>query len=208
MASRRTGVVLGYNARFGSGGSGDARLLRRVGREYGFEVRTVPPLEVDGARVSSTRIRTLVENGRFDEAARLLGRPFTLRGTVVHGDKRGRGLGFPTANLNLHHEATPPRGVYICKAELDGKVYWGLVNIGVRPTFSAGAARESKHVEVYLEDFEGDGLYGETLEVEIVRFLRDERCFESAGALAAQLEEDRRILGTYRKGLADGSKSA
>lgn len=202
-----TGVVLGYNARFGRGGAGDAALLARMGREHGFETRTVGPLELDGAPVSSTRIRKLIENGDLGAAARLLGRPFTLRGTVVHGDKRGRDLGFPTANLNLHHEATPPRGVYICRASLDGAPYWGMVNIGVRPTFSTVPGGETRHVEVYLEDYAGDGLYGETVEIEPVKFLRDERCFESPEALALQLGQDRRALRTFR-GAGDESESA
>lgn len=201
-----TGVVLGYNCRFGRGGSGTPELLSALGEKRGFEVRTVAPLMVDDAPVSSTRIRRLIESGDLEPAARLLGRPFALRGTVVHGDKRGEKLGFPTANLNLHHEATPPRGVYICRAVFDGAHHWGLVNVGVRPTFSAGPAQARTHVEVYLDAYSGADLYGATLEVEPLKFLRAERRFDSAEALAAQMEQDRRILRTFVRGI-EGTKA-
>jgi len=203
-----TGAVLGFNARFGRGAAGDEQLLRLMGRRHGFEVRTVGPLLIDGEPVSSTRIRSHIEAGELHAAARLLGRPFTLRGTVVHGAKRGAGLGFPTANLNLHHEATPPRGVYICRVLTDGGRYWGLVNIGMRPTFERGEAARTKHIEVYLDDYSGGPLYGETLEVEPVKFLREQTCFASPEALARQLEKDRRTLRTFRSTIADESKSA
>ncbi len=198
------GVVLGYNCRFGRGGAGTPELLAQFGSRWGLEVRTVGPLEVDGAPVSSTRIRQLVESGEIEGAARLLGRPFTLRGTVVHGEKRGGKLGFPTANLNLHHEATPPSGVYVCRASVDGEQYWGLLNIGVRPTFSACGDGEREHVEVYLYGFAAADLYGGTLEVEVLKFLRGEEKFDSPGALAAQIERDRRSLEEFIGG--DGKR--
>ena len=200
------GIVLGYNFRFGRGGAGTPELLVQLGDKLGFEVRTVGPLVVDDAPVSSTRIRRLIEAGDLEAAARLLGRPFTLRGTVVHGDKRGTKLGFPTANLNLHHEATPPRGVYICRAVFDGERCWGLVNVGVRPTFGAAGVQPRTQVEVYLDCYSGTSLYGATLEVEPVMFLRAEQRFDSAEALAAQMEQDRRILRTFVKGV-EGTKA-
>jgi riboflavin kinase/FMN adenylyltransferase len=202
------GVVLGYNARFGRGGGGTAALLEEMGASLGFQVRTVPPLEVDSAPVSSTRIRRLIETGRLDSAAALLGRPFALRGTVMHGRKRGKSLGFPTANLNLHHEVTPPRGVYICRAGLAGGVLWGLVNIGIRPTFSKEGEPPTKVVEVYLDGYDGGGLYGETLEVEIVTFLRPEIRFADARELAGRIEQDRRILETFKRELGQARKSS
>ncbi len=200
-------VVLGHNARFGSGGTGDADLLARLGAKYGFCVRTVSPLEIDGAPVSSTRIRRLIESGELDAAARLLGRPFTLRGTVVHGAKRGRDLAFPTANLNLHHEATPPSGVYIARASLRRRKYWALANIGTRPTFSS-CRTGNKHVEVHLEDYEGAECYGETMEVKLVRLLRGEEQFESPEVLVAQIRRDMRSLEAFRREIESGSKSA
>jgi len=204
-------LVLGYNCRIGRGARGDAELLSRLGEEHGFDVHTVGPREIDGAPVSSTRIRKLVVAGRLSRAARLLGRRFSLRGSVVHGSKRGAGLGFPTANLNLHHEVTPPSGVYISRVRLDGgagepaapeepgKSYWGLTNVGCRPTFSPGRGRPAagECVEVYIEGLETGPLYGRTLEVEIVRFLRPEVRFHSRDALVAQMEKDRRLLLNY-----------
>lgn len=196
------GVVMGYNARFGKGAAGDAGLLSRMGQEHAFEVRTVKPLLVDGAPISSTRIRTLIKSGELEGAAALLGRPVSLRGKVVHGDKRGRELGFPTANLNLHHELTPPAGVYVGRVMVGTEALWGLVNIGFRPTFYSESAAQ-KSVEVYIDGYEGR-LYGETVEVELVRYLRPEVKFSSAEALTLQMEQDRRCLESFRANSQDG----
>jgi riboflavin kinase/FMN adenylyltransferase len=195
-------VVLGYNCRFGRGGEGSAELLKKMAGSGGFEVETVDPLIIADAPVSSTRIRRLIETGDLSAAAGLLGRPYALRGTVVHGDRRGRALGFPTANLNLHHEITPPSGVYICKVHLVNESHWGLVNVGVRPTFfdDEGQVR----VEVFIDGFEG-GLYGETVEVEPVKYLRGEVRFATSEDLVAQMEKDLRLLDTFRR-VADGDK--
>lgn len=192
------GGVLGFNNRFGKGGRGDAELLEKMGREYGFEVRTAPPLLIKGTPVSSTLIRRLISNRQLAEAAELMGRPVSLRGIVIHGDKRGRRLGFPTANLNLHHEVTPPPGVYLARVCVeDGGRYWGLVNIGTRPTFIAEDGAR-KTIEVHIDSFNGD-LYGKVIEVEIVLFLRAEKRFESSEELTRQMEKDRRVLETFRK---------
>lgn len=202
-----SGVVLGYNCRFGRGGRGDAKLLGKLGNSLGFDVRTVAPLVIDGAPVSSTRIRGLIETGDLEEAAVLLGRPVTLRGTVVHGTRRGRELGFPTANLNLHHEATPPSGVYICRALVGDETLWGLVNIGVNPTFAEKGRKQRKCVEVYIDGYGGKSLYGRTVEVEIVRYLRPEVAFDSPEALAAQMEKDRQVLQSQKTGAARHGKT-
>jgi len=193
------GVVFGYNARFGYQAKGDTALLRDLGKKYGFEVRVPEPFLATGAPVSSTRVRNLIMRGELAEAAELLGRPVTLRGTVVHGDKRGATLGFPTANLNLHHEVTPPDGVYIARVRVDDKTRWGLVNIGFRPTFQRGGQAPRRTVEVYIEGYEGGGLYGRVMEVEVARYLRAERRFESSAALVEQMERDRRMLDAYRR---------
>jgi riboflavin kinase / FMN adenylyltransferase len=190
------GIVLGFNARFGRHARGDVKLLERMGAECGFQVKTAGPLIVDGSPVSSTRIRTLIRSGRLDDATRLLGRGVSLRGTVVHGAHRGRALGFPTANLNLHHEVTPPSGVYIGKVRVDDDELWGLVNIGTRPTFCE--EEHKKTVEVYIDRFEGS-LYGKTVEVELMRYLRAETRFVSADALTIQMEKDKRILEAFRR---------
>ncbi|MCD6405966.1 MAG: riboflavin biosynthesis protein RibF [Planctomycetes bacterium] len=195
-----SGVVLGYNCRFGRGGRGNARLLGELGGRLGFDVRTVAPLVIDGAPVSSTRIRGLIEAGDLEKASVLLGRPVTLRGTIVHGTGRGRKLGFPTANLNLHHEATPPAGVYICRALAEGETLWGLVNIGVNPTFAEKGRKQRKCVEVYIDGYSGTSLYGRTVEVEMAQYLRPEAAFDSPEALAAQIEKDRQVLQARKAG--------
>jgi len=191
-----SGIVLGFNARFGRQARGDVQLLERMGREHGFEVRTAGPLVVDGSPVSSTRIRMLIRSGKLEEASRLLGRAVSLRGTVIHGAHRGRTLGFPTANLNLHHEVTPPSGVYIGKVRFDGEALWGLVNIGTRPTFCE--EEQKKTVEVYVDQFDGS-LYGRTVEVELLRYLRTELRFASPEALTIHMEKDKRILEAFRR---------
>jgi riboflavin kinase/FMN adenylyltransferase len=191
------GVVLGFNARFGSRASGDAELLKRMGADNGFTVRTAGPLILEGSPVSSTRVRMLIRSGKLEEAARLLGRPVSLRGTVVHGAARGRTLGFPTANLNLHHEVTPPNGVYVGLVHMEDRPRWGLVNIGTRPTFCE-EEQARKTVEVFIDQFDG-GLYGQTVEVDLTRFLRTEMRFPSVDALRIQMEKDRRILEAFRR---------
>ena len=194
------GVLLGFNCRFGKSAQGDINLLTRLGEKYGFAVRSTEPLLIDGAPVSSTRIRNLISEGDLAGAARLLGRPVSLMGTVVHGDKRGRTLGFPTANLNLHNEVTPPAGVYVCRVMLDGGRLWGLVNIGFRPTFTDGAGEVKKTVEVYIDDYDpAERFYGHVMEIELDRFMRPEAKFDSAEALVEQMERDRRLLKAIRR---------
>ncbi len=198
------GVLLGFNCRFGRGARGDFDLLSQLGGKYGFAVRSTEPLLIDGAPVSSTRIRSLISEGDLAGAARLLGRPVSLMGTVVHGDKRGRTLGFPTANLNLHNEVTPPAGVYVCRVMLDGGRLWGLVNIGFRPTFTDGADDVKKTVEVYIDDYDPtESLYGHVMEIELVSFMRPEVKFDSADALIEQMERDRRLLVAIRREAPD-----
>jgi riboflavin kinase / FMN adenylyltransferase len=173
-------VSIGENFRFGHKARGDTRLLAADGR---FETVVHPLLEVDGEIVSSSHIRGLVAAGEVEEAARLLGAPFQLRGEVSHGDKRGRELGFPTANL-IPDDALvcPGHGIYACLA--DG--HPAAVSIGVRPTFKTGRI---ELIEAYLLDFEGD-LYGRTLRLDFLARLRGERRFESAEALVEQMHRD------------------
>ena len=183
-----THVSVGENFRFGKGAKGDADLL--TGRSE-FETRVVPLVEVENETVSSTHIRGLVAAGDVERAARFLGAPFMLEGEVVTGDRRGRDLGFPTANIVPADElAHPGHGVYAAWAH----GYMAAVNVGVRPTFETG---RGLLVEAYLIDFEGD-LYGETLRIAFARRLRGERRFESAEALVEQMRRDvqdaRRVL--------------
>ena len=181
-------VSVGENFRFGKGAKGDPDLLRSRGE---FETRVVPLVEVEGETVSSTHIRGLVAAGDVERAARFLGAPFMLEGEVVGGDRRGRDLGFPTANIvPSDHIAHPGHGVYAAWAH----GHMAAVNVGVRPTFETG---RGLLVEAYLIDFDAD-LYGETLRIAFARRLRGERRFETAEALVDQMKLDvddaRRVL--------------
>jgi riboflavin kinase/FMN adenylyltransferase len=177
---KATHVSVGENFRFGKGAKGDPDLLRARSE---FETRVVPLVEVEDETVSSTHIRGLVAAGDVERAARFLGAPFMLEGEVVTGDRRGRELGFPTANIVPADElAHPGHGVYAAWAH----GYMAAVNVGVRPTFETG---RGLLVEAYLIDFEGD-LYGETVRIAFARRLRGERRFESAEALVEQMKRD------------------
>jgi riboflavin kinase / FMN adenylyltransferase len=184
-------VSVGENFRFGKAAKGDPDLLRSHDE---FDTRVVPLVEVEGETVSSTNIRGLVAAGDVERAARFLGAPFMLEGEVVGGDRRGRDLGFPTANIvPADHIAHPGHGVYAAWAH----GHMAAVNVGVRPTFETG---RGLLVEAYLIDFDAD-LYGQTLRIAFARRLRGERRFESAEALVEQMERDivdaRRVLSEW-----------
>jgi riboflavin kinase/FMN adenylyltransferase len=175
-----TDVSVGENFRFGHRAAGDPETLAADPR---FETRVVPLVELDGEVVSSSHVRALIQAGEVEPAARMLGGPFQLRGEVVRGDRRGRGLGFPTANIVPDETLVcPGHGVYVAHA--DGAC--AAVNVGVRPTFGTGRA---VLVEAYLLDREVD-LYGHTLRVDFVARLRGERRFESVDALVEQMRRD------------------
>jgi riboflavin kinase / FMN adenylyltransferase len=180
-----TRVSVGENFRFGNRAKGDAALLAA---QDAFETRVVELVEIDGEIVSSTHIRGLVATGAVAEAARLLGAPFGMRGIVAHGDKRGRTLGFPTANLVPDPAlAVPDHGIYACHAVVPGMGEWtAAVSIGVRPTFVTG---RGLLVEAFLLDFEGD-LYGRELRLDFIDRIRGERRFDSAEALIDQMHRD------------------
>jgi riboflavin kinase / FMN adenylyltransferase len=180
-----THVSVGENFRFGHKAQGDAKLLAADPR---FETRVVALLEVDGEVVSSSHIRGLVSGGAVNYADALLGAPFAVDGKVQHGDKRGRTLGFPTANLVPRPGyVTPGHGVYACRAQLaDGTVVAAATNVGVRPQFVTG---RGELIEAFLIDWSGD-LYGQKIRVEFLRRLRGERRFESVDALVAQMHAD------------------
>ncbi|RUM87618.1 MAG: riboflavin biosynthesis protein RibF [Thermodesulfatator sp.] len=183
---RLKGLVVGFNYRFGRGRRGDVALLLRLGERLGFEVRVVPPQKVDGLTVSSSLIRELLFQGEVDRAAQLLGRPYTLKGRVIPGEGRGRTLGFPTANLEVSSEKLlPARGVYAVRVAWAGNWWKGVMNLGQRPTFEG----RRLCLEVHLFDFQGD-LYGETLTVAFIKFLRPEKKFSSPAALREQILQD------------------
>ena len=177
-------VSVGENFRFGNRAKGDADLLRS---QDAFETRVAELVELDGEIVSSTHIRGLVTAGEVDIADRFLGAPFQMRGTIVHGDKRGRTLGFPTANLVPDPRlVVPDHGIYACRAEVDGETHIAAVNVGVRPTFTTG---RGLLVEAFLLDFDAD-IYGMALRLEFLDRLRGERRFDSVDALIEQMDRD------------------
>ena len=182
------GICVGHQWSFGKGRAGNLEMLARLGGELGFEEVGVPAVQSDGRIVSSTLIRQAVESGDLAGAARLLGREYTILGTVVEGRRVGRTIGFPTANLSAHNEQFPPNGVYAVEVFQNGDApRRGVANIGVRPTVNyAGGERL---LEVHLFDFEGS-LYGTDLEISFRQFLRPEAKFPSLDALRAQIGRD------------------
>jgi riboflavin kinase / FMN adenylyltransferase len=179
-------IVVGPDFHFGRRAEGDVEKLRARGKRDGFVVDVVTPIEIAGAIVSSTRIRNLLLAGDVEAAARLLGRPYSIRGRVVHGAKRGRALGFPTINLALPKERLLPRdGIYAMWAEMGEGRFKAAASLGVRPTFGGG----ERVLEAYLLDFSGE-VYGEEVEVAFVKRLRDEIAFASPAELSAQIARD------------------
>jgi len=188
-------VVVGHDTTFGHRGRGNLQLLRRLEARGLLEVRSPEPVRHRGEVISSTAIRQAVVAGELGEASAMLGRPFSLLGTVVPGRGRGRSLGFPTANLDLHHEAIPPSGVYAAAAHLGRHTYPALTYIGTRPTFEADA--EPPAVEVHIIDLQAQ-LYDRDIEIEFITKLREDTRFPSAAALTAQMNADRRAaLAVY-----------
>lgn len=181
---RTRGLLLGYDSALGRDREGTPQRFRELGGELGFEVRVGAAFEVDGHPVSSTEIRAAITRGDLALAQRFLGRFPGALGVVVHGDGRGRSIGFPTANVAAQAAALPPEGVYAVEAIVDGRVYPAVANLGPRPTFDAARA-----LEVHLLDFTGD-LYGRELEVTWKQRLRDVQPFADAAALAAQIARD------------------
>ena len=177
-------LAVGEDFRFGRDRAGNFALLEAESAIHGFELEAVPTLEMEGERVSSTRIRTALAEGDIPTAENLLGHPFDLRAKVVAGDRRGRTLGFPTANLDFPH--TPPiNGVFVITSRLDGRLCQGLANIGTRPTVDGGR----RVIEAHLLDFD-DNLYGRTMTVRFHRRLRSERAFSSVEQLREQIRRD------------------
>jgi riboflavin kinase/FMN adenylyltransferase len=179
-------IVVGPDFHFGRRAEGDVDKLRARGKRDGFVVDVLKPIEMEGPIVSSTRVRNLLLAGDVEAAARLLGRPYRIRGRVVHGAKRGRALGFPTVNLALPTERLLPRdGIYAMWAEMGEGRFKAAASLGVRPTFGGG----ERVLEAYLLDFSGE-IYGEEVEVAFVKRLRDEIAFASPAELSAQIARD------------------
>ena len=180
------GVVTGQDFTFGKGRGGNVDVLAELGAKNGFSVETIAPVAAGDEPVSSSRIRELLIAGDPRGAAQLLTRPFAIEGTVQHGDKLGRTIGFPTANIELGNYLRPAYGIYAVRGHLqDGRVLDGAANLGIRPSFDP--PREL--LEPYFFDFSGD-LYGQVIEVELVDYLRPEAKFDTLEALTAQVAAD------------------
>lgn len=179
-------LVVGDDFHFGFRRQGNFELLQQAGKKHGFDVIATQSLLQDNARVSSTQIRDALAAGQLQKAQDLLGRPYRITGRVAHGDKLGRTIGVPTANIWLKRKVTPVRGVYAVKVYgIDEQVYAGIANIGTRPTVNG----QRQQLEVHVFDFAGD-LYGKQLQVELNQKIRDERKFEHFSALKQQIELD------------------
>jgi riboflavin kinase/FMN adenylyltransferase len=184
-------VLVGCNFRFGKKRRGDRSTLTELGKKYGFEVWTIPPVLKKGQVVSSSLIRKLLEDGKVEEVRRLLGRPFEIEGLVIPGAGRGRALGFPTANLDSPNELVP-RGVFITTVRMNGLHWAALTNVGENPTFD----EKGLHIETYILDFH-QNLYGTSLRVQFNRKIREEIEFKTPDALIRQMQNDLASAKSY-----------
>jgi riboflavin kinase/FMN adenylyltransferase len=197
-------IYVGYNFAFGKGRQGSIALLKELGQDHGFLVHTIEPVAIEGRVVSSSMIRQWIQQGSVDEAALLLGRFYSITGTVVEGYRKGRELGFPTANVHATDELIPGRGVYAVMVDWQGRPYEGVANIGFNPTFG----RTQLSVEIHLLNF-AEQLYGETVAVSFVKKIRDEQAFPSVADLVKQIGQDveaaHTLLATHRHHATLGS---
>jgi riboflavin kinase/FMN adenylyltransferase len=202
LGARR--VFIGFNFSFGRQGEGTPERLSELGRRFGFDVVVLPAVVSDGRVVSSSAARKAVMAGEMETATAMLGRPYSLHGTIVHGDARGRRLGFPTANVALAHDLVCPRtGVYLTRVRWQDETAFGVANFGQRPTF---AGRETR-LEVHLLD-RSDDWYGRQVAVEFIHLLRGERQFRDADELSAQIAADVAIARSLIAANGDGGLQA
>lgn len=179
-------IVIGYDHKFGRGAKGDIELLRALSSDFNYEVEEISKQTIDDISVSSTKVRKALMQGDIETANELLAHPFSISGKVVHGEKVGRTLGFPTANLAVqNNKLIPPNGVYAIKSQLNGKTANGLLSIGNKPTFGG----DKQFIEAYFLDFNGD-LYDQHIELVLVAKIRDEQKFDSVEALVQQMQLD------------------
>jgi riboflavin kinase/FMN adenylyltransferase len=184
-------IIVGYNYHFGSKHRGDVQVLKNAGKLFNVNVEVVEALEIDHTSVSSSKIRELIIHGRVEEASKLLGRDYLVIGKVVVGARRGHALGFPTANLEISDELYPQKGVYAVEVVWNRQSFGGVANIGTNPTFAPSKAegKEPLSLEVYILDFSRD-IYGEEIQVNFKRRIRDEVRFESPSHLIDQIDQD------------------
>ncbi|MFH1622094.1 MAG: riboflavin biosynthesis protein RibF [Candidatus Omnitrophota bacterium] len=186
-------LVVSRNFIFGSDRIGNSLLLKRIAKNYNFKVHFLSDLKINNKIISSTLIRSLIKNGKLQTASKLLGRKVEVMGTVVGGDSRGRKLGFPTANIDPHHEVIPPKGVYIIEARLSNKRLFGLANIGFRPTFKN---EDREIIEIHLLNFTKN-IYSKELRVVFIKKLRKEKKFKQKAHLLHQINKDIRQAKAY-----------
>jgi riboflavin kinase/FMN adenylyltransferase len=191
-------IIIGYDHRFGKNRTANINDLISFGAQYGFEVEQISAQEIDEISISSTKIRTALEEGDIQLANEYLGYSYFLSGTVVKGKQLGRTIGFPTANISLEedYKLVPQNGVYIVQAEIDSKTIYGMMNIGFNPTVQG----KQKTIEVHLFDFETD-IYNRKIQVGILQRIRSEKKFESIELLTKQLDEDRSFSRNYLQNL-------
>lgn len=178
-------VLVGEDFRFGKNREGGVNFLRKHGDAFGYTVRKIEPVRIDGMEISSTRIRQSIQEGRIRESNAMLGRSYNISGTVVTGDKRGRTLGYPTANLATEAELIPPNGVYAVRVVLGEERKSGVASLGIKPTFSG----KQYSIEAHIFDFDQD-IYGRFLRMEFIERIREEKSFPDAHALVAQIDRD------------------
>ncbi|NLO43460.1 MAG: bifunctional riboflavin kinase/FAD synthetase [Candidatus Cloacimonetes bacterium] len=181
-------IVVGYDSHFGAGRRGDREFLEHKSEQYGYRVEYIPPLLFEGKPVSSSTIRQALSDGRIDDANELLGRRYRLLGKVVQGLGKGRDFGFPTANVALDnpHQLVPKEGLYLTISEIRDTKYFGLTNIGKSPTVKTHGIVE---IETFLIDFKGN-LYGDEIEVELIKYLREEKMFANTDELISAMNKD------------------
>ncbi len=189
-------LIIGDDFRFGKNRLGNFEMLQRAGEKFGFSVADTASFKLADCRISSTEVRQALERDDFESVTKMLGRPYSIIGRVFHGDKRGRQLGFPTANVMLKRRVSPIAGVYVVKVELPAGAYCGVANVGSRPTV-AGIRQQ---LEVHIFDF-NDQIYGQVIEVTLLKKLRKEMKFESLEALSSQITEDSNQAKRYLENL-------
>ncbi len=182
-------IIIGYDHMFGQGRKGNFQLLETMKEKYGYQLQEIPMQIIEQNKISSTQIRQALLHGDVARAARFLGKPYSLQGVVIHGKKRGRLIGYPTANLHTGdvHKLIPANGVYAVQVFAKGQLYNGMLNIGTNPTFEAHLP---KSIEVNIFDFEAD-IYGETIKIMLVERLRDEQKFETVEILMQTIAQDK-----------------
>ncbi len=185
-------IYVGKNFRFGKGAKGDLKLLKDSGKACGYKLKAFDVIRVLNKPVSSTSIRRLIKIGDLVHAGKLLTRQVSILGTVIPGNSLGRLIGFPTANINPHHEVIPPSGIYAVRVSIEARAYSGVCYIGTRPTLESSwgkPANPKVHVEVHIFDFKGD-IYNKYLEIRFIKKIRQDRKFRTIKSLAAQIEKD------------------